>query len=166
MADKRRLPVLASTPATDGEDAARPPWHWAVFAAVMTFAAWLPLAAIAGALVRAQAARLGDARDGASVRPSDLAATPEALGALARTMVVAHATALSLAALAAGALLGRFGPRAGARHAAAGAAACVLCAVALSWATTGVSAAPLAAVALSGACAAAGVRLARRGPRR
>lgn len=165
MGEKRRLPVLASTPADDQDDGSRPPWHWAVFAAVMTFAAWLPLAAVAGAAVRAQAARLAGSGATGSASVAEVEASPAALRSLATTMVVAHGAALALATLSAGWLLGRFGRSAGPRHAAAGAAGCVLSAVALSWSTTGFTAAPLAAVALGAACGAAGASIARRDKR-
>lgn len=43
VAEKRRLPVIATPTSEDDEDP-RPPWHWVGFGTAVIFGAWLPLA--------------------------------------------------------------------------------------------------------------------------
>ncbi|WP_179955504.1 hypothetical protein [Chondromyces crocatus] len=96
---------------TEGEEAEgeeRPPWHWAVFGMVATFAVWLPLAAGTHALLQ-RVLLLG-------VVGGELPARAQAV------MVGANALAFALAAAAGGLLVGRYGGRAGRREATAGGA--------------------------------------------
>ncbi len=101
---KRRLPVLQTRAAGDddaGEE--RPAWHFTVVGAVMAILVWLPLAAAASSAATRLAGDPGP--DGAV--PVHLAPALIGLGALG------YATA----SFAAGALVGRFGGRAGLREA-------------------------------------------------
>lgn len=43
VAEKRRLPVIA-TPSSEDDEDPRPPWHWVGFGTAVIFGAWLPLA--------------------------------------------------------------------------------------------------------------------------
>src|SRR5262245_65927678 len=60
--ERRRLPLLNQTPPPENEveGTPRPPLHWVGFGTVAIFAAWLPLAYIAGAISkRVMMARFG-----------------------------------------------------------------------------------------------------------
>ena len=126
MAERRRLPVI-QTPAPKGEDEddeARPPWHWIGFGTVAIFAAWLPLAYLAGAIVR----RAVEPYVGAAASAEDYAARYAALSAGDRARVAAiqwlpHALAFAIATFAGGFLVGRFGKGTRPREAAASGAA-------------------------------------------
>ncbi|MFT3766343.1 MAG: hypothetical protein QM820_12655 [Minicystis sp.] len=88
---KRRLPLAPRTEVADPTDEDRPPWHWSGIGAVGVFVFWLPLALLVNGVLS----------------PRSGAAT-----------VVLNATAFALASFGAGALVGRFGGRAGRREAA------------------------------------------------
>lgn len=95
----RRLPVLQSKDAEDAAAEARPRWHWIAIGAGFVITLWIPLAMIALAVGRA----LADA------------AHDRVVAAFAVLLPVL--SSLALACLAAGALVGRFGGRAGRREA-------------------------------------------------
>lgn len=98
--------MLPSNGGADGDEPEdRPPWHWAAIGAVAIFLAWLPLAAGANALV---ARLVGDLPPG----------EPPGAGH-ARAAVALNAVGFVVAAMAGGALVGRFGGRAGTKEAAA-----------------------------------------------
>jgi hypothetical protein len=106
---KRGLPVLKQAP-KDSSDAdgspERPPWHWTGFGTVAIFVTWLPLAALgqwffAGA-TGPQAADAGSARPAAVMG-----------------FVVTQLAGFLLASFLGGALVGRYGGKAGPREAAA-----------------------------------------------
>ncbi len=125
MAERRRLPVIQSAPKKDedeGED--RPPWHWIGFGTVAIFAAWLPLAYLAGAIVK----RAVEPYVGGAASAEEYAARYAALAAgdrvrLAAIQWIPHALAFAIAAFAGGFLVGRFGKGTRAREAAAAGAA-------------------------------------------
>jgi len=111
VGEKKRLPVLSSTPSSseDEGEAPRPGWHWVVLGVVLTFAAWVPLAWLATAFTRAlilprfgfpaedDPAKLLASLDDAKRTQIGLAmAIPQALGAAA-------------SAAGAGFVVGRFG---------------------------------------------------------
>jgi hypothetical protein len=151
VAEKRRLPILKSTPEEESGEPPRPPWHWVGFGAVATYGAWLPLAYVAEALKR----RLFTAYLGPTATMQEVT---EALGRLSpaeRTKLTAVAIAVPLVPLVAASFLGGFlagrwgGPQAGVRVAAAaglatGAVACVL-----AWASAGLAWTPLLALAVA-----------------
>lgn len=143
MAERRRLPVVQEPPRKDrgddapdppeGDDEARPPWHWVGFGVVAIFAAWLPLAAAAGALAR----RAFEATFGAAATEADVARVLGAMSTGERvrftlSQALPQAAALSLAAFAGGFLVGRFGKGTGLREAALSGAATALMAAALT----------------------------------
>ncbi len=122
VAERRRLPVIQSAPPAppasgkgdepEDENAipARPPWHWVGFGTVAIFAAWLPLAYVAQAVV----ARVLAQRFGASASAADIAMALGTMpaGERARLMAmlaVPNVVALGLSAFAGGYLVGRFG---------------------------------------------------------
>ncbi len=133
---KRRLPVLNS-PGAPPDEAVRHPWQWAAFGALAIVTAWIPLAALAGALV----ARL----------PTPTGAGPGASPATGLALVGLYAAALALGAALGGFLVGRWGSAGvGVREAAfAGLGAAAVAGV-VTWASSGPSAGALlvAAVAL------------------
>src|SRR3954453_22139798 len=94
----RRLPVIQEPTGDDAEAAARPAWHWALIGSGMLVTMFMPLALAALAL----------ARTGPVVRW---------LGATAAAGTAAG-TVFALAAVAAGYLMARFGPKSQVRHAA------------------------------------------------
>jgi hypothetical protein len=121
---KRRLPVLKSGPDAD-EDPPRPGWQWVVFGALAIVTTWVPVAAIAGAVVARLAAR-------AQARGSP--------GVLGVELAVGGAYALALAAGAAtgGYVVGRWGAaRVGVREAALAGFAASVAATGASWVTLG-----------------------------
>ena len=119
--EKRRLPLLASSPEPEGEETPdRPPWHWAGLGAMAVFFAWLPLAALVGSII----ARL---LRGASAEGGGMADAPLEVRLL---MIGLHALAFAIAAALGGFLVGRFGGLAGRKEAAASGAV----AAAVAWA--------------------------------
>jgi hypothetical protein len=123
---KRGLPVLKQA-ANDSSDADgspdRPPWHWTGFGTVAIFVTWLPLAALgqwffAGA-TGPQAAEAGSARPAAFMG-----------------FVLTQLAGFLLASFLGGALLGRYGGKAGPREAAASGFAVGLIAVLLALVTS------------------------------
>jgi tRNA-(ms[2]io[6]A)-hydroxylase len=123
---KRRLPVLGSSPPDDVPDAERPAWHWSAIGAVAIFLVWLPLAAGAAAL----AARIASGDQGAARPGAHLA------------IFALHAGGFALACLAGGYFIGRFGGKAGRREASVSGLAAATVAWALGIATTGLAWAP------------------------
>lgn len=140
MTERRRLPVLNQPPEAGGggapegeEDESRPPWQWIGFGVVAIFAAWLPLAAAAGALARR--AFQATFADGAT--EADIA---RALGEMSSgerlrftlSQAVPQVLALALAAFGGGFLVGRFGKGTRPREAALAGGATALMATALT----------------------------------
>lgn len=118
MPPTRRLPVLQNAPA----DEERPPWHWAVIGAVFIFSIWAPLAMVSswigGRVVHHLIGELP--RDELSLRLADASAADRFWLWFALTVV--PVVAYGLACVGSGALVGRFGGRAGPREAAVGGA--------------------------------------------
>ncbi|MBX3200707.1 MAG: hypothetical protein KF894_21400 [Labilithrix sp.] len=158
---RRRLPVLSNDPPPPpgtgaggsadprDEDETRPPWHWAGFGTVAIFAAWLPLAYVAGAVsARVMAARFGA---DASREAIDLALAAMSSGERARlmaTVALPSVLGLALAAFGGGVIVGRFGSGAQpARVAAVSGAMTALVASAIAWG--GFTAATLVAAAVT-----------------
>jgi tRNA-(ms[2]io[6]A)-hydroxylase len=115
MPPVRRLPVLKSDPDA-GED--RPAWHWIPIGLVLIVSIWAPLAMIAGFVARrVTRALLGDLPpDELSLRLAD-ASAGDRFGlwfVLTATPLLAYAVSCS----AAGAMVGRFGGKAGRKEAA------------------------------------------------
>jgi hypothetical protein len=108
MPPKRRLPVLQTAP-DEGE--ARPAWQWALLAAGLTVLVWLILTLASSQLttliLRVNLGPWGSA-DELAVRLA--AASQETLGRIAIETVLLQICALSLASLAAGLVLGVWGP--------------------------------------------------------
>jgi hypothetical protein len=108
MPPKRRLPVLQAPP---DEGPARPPWQWSLFAAGLIVLSWLLLTALASPLASA----ILRANIGAWGSPDELtvrlaAASPEALGRISLETVALQTSALLMASLASGVVLGVWGP--------------------------------------------------------
>jgi hypothetical protein len=139
---KRRLPVLSANAAPS--EPPRPPWHWIGFGAVAIFVVWLPLVSVADAISR----RLVAGR-------AESAWTLFAL-------VVPHAAALVLAAVAGGFLVTRFGAGTRTREAWLAGLAVGLLALGLTWTSAGISLGPLVVPALATAAAAAGGAIGKR----
>ena len=136
---------LAHADEPEGE---RPPWHWSAIGAVAIFAAWLPLAPLAGWAARALAAR---AAPGATDTGGRLW--------LAANLLGPPLAAFLVAACAGGAVVGRFGGRAGTKEAAVAGTVAAATAWALGLASTerGLDAAALgllAAILVAGALSA------------
>ncbi len=134
---KRHLPVLKTEPqaSEDTDDEARPPWHWVGFGTVAIFAAWLPLAYIAGAVsARMMAARFGA---DASKDSIDLALSAMTSGERARLMAVVafpSILGLAIAAFGGGVVVGRFASGTGSREAAYAGGLTAIIASAIAWA--------------------------------
>jgi len=125
---KRRLPVLKNEDVADEADLERPPWHWSAIGAVAIFVLWWPLTFLTGALDQPM---LGDVA----------AAAVNLLGFV-------------LAAFGGGAIVGRFGGKAGLKEAtvAGVAPAVILCVmVALQGTPLGLSAVLLVVLVAAGA---------------
>lgn len=126
----------AQPPAAGDADESRPPWHWVGFGAVAIFTAWLPLAAVAGALARRVAtAQVGDEGQ---------------LAGAGASIVAMHAAALAMGSFAGGFVVGRWGGEGvGVREAALSGAAAALAAVGVAWASSGFSPGSLFVVAVA-----------------
>jgi tRNA-(ms[2]io[6]A)-hydroxylase len=156
MAERRRLPVISNTPppapADGAEDEPRPPWHWVGFGTVAIFAAWLPLAYIAGAVsARVMAARFGA---DASRDAIDLALSTMTAGERARlmaTVALPSIVGLAIAAFGGGFVIGRFGPGTGVREAAMAGGVVAFLASAMAW--SGVTSSSLVAATVTFAVA-------------
>lgn len=135
---RRHLPVLKAEPDPASgapEEEARPPWHWVGFGTVAIFAAWLPLAYVAGAI----SARMMSARFGADASKDsiDVALAAMTSGERARLMASVALPSffgLGLAAFGGGFVVGRFGTGAGPREAAYSGVVTAVIASALAWA--------------------------------
>ncbi|HEY8080239.1 MAG TPA: hypothetical protein VIF62_39185 [Labilithrix sp.] len=134
MAERRRLPVIQSPPKNedDGEED-RPPWQWIGFGTVAIFAAWLPLAYLAGAVVK----HAVEPYVGGAVTPEEYAAryaalAPDVRVRLAAIQWIPHALAFAMAAFAGGFLVGRFGKGTRPREAAAAGAATAVIALGIA----------------------------------
>jgi hypothetical protein len=148
--EKRRLPLVGATGAPDtrgagDDDLQRPAWQWVGFGGAAVLTAWLPLSALVGVL----AAKL------ASGSGSDTAGAARA----GVTIVGLHVVALALASLGGGFVVGRWGGT-GVGVTAAGLAGFVagLVAIAVAWATMGVSGWTFFILAVSLPASAAGGR--------
>jgi hypothetical protein len=146
---KRRLPVL-NVPGAPEEGESRRPWQWVGFGALAIFTAWIPLAALASAVL----ARLplGDAG-----------------GSAAAKLVALYAAALALGAGLGGFLVGRWGAAGvGVREAALSGLGAAVVAGAVTWISSGPSAGVLlvAAVALPTAALGGRIGLRARGRQR
>ena len=155
MAQRRHLPVLSNDPPpadTEPEDEARPPWHWVGFGTVAIFAAWLPLAYLAGAVsAKVMASRFGA---DASKDAIDLALAAMTSGERARlmaTVALPNILGLAIAAFGGGFVVGRFGSGTGVREAAMSGGVAAFIASAMAYA--GMTAATLIAAAVTFAVA-------------
>lgn len=161
----RRLPVIQSSP-DEGEP--RPPSHWVAIAAALALALWAPLVLLALPLGRAIAARVAGVDD-VSQLATAATTSPALRAAVAAALIVPVLASLALAAGATGAIVGRFGGRAGAREAVLGCTLAALVAWGMSVSGGALRPWPVAAVTalLLGALAAVFAGLgARIGPRR
>lgn len=116
--ERRRLPVLQPVDPAEEEEAERPPWHWAVIGAVAALLLVVPLLMLFQALARFETSRLlpyGAVEEAALAYQALSTAEQVWLGAV---NVGAQLVPVALAALAGGALVGRFGGQARVREAA------------------------------------------------
>jgi tRNA-(ms[2]io[6]A)-hydroxylase len=114
----RRLPVLQESAAPDD---GRPPWHWTLIGALFALSIWLPLAMLGLWMM----SRIVKTPNDAPLDPSEhvsVPAEPKFWMALLATSLLTFL----LACLASGALVGRFGNRAGPKEAAQGCAAAAI----------------------------------------
>lgn len=134
----RRLPVIQSKAPEDAEAQARPPWHWVLIGAGIAFTSWIPLAMLALWAGRKLAASVADlSRPEALSGGERVAAGAAILLPLLVSFVVACAGA--------GALVGRFGGRAGRREAALAGAVAALAAWLIALASGALAPWPVAA---------------------
>ena len=125
----RRLPVVQNKASEDEAAEQRPRSHWVAIMAGFVLTLWLPLVVLAQMLGRLAVNRLIDAGD-----PEALASAPTGTRvAVTIALMLPPISSFAIASWAAGALVGRFGDRAGVREAATGAlfAALAACAIAL-----------------------------------
>lgn len=160
----RRLPVIQSSP-DEGEP--RPPSHWVAIAAALALALWAPLVLLALPLGRALAARVAGVDD-VSQLATAATTSPALRAAVAAALIVPVLASLALAAGATGAIVGRFGGRAGAREAVLGCTLAALVAWGMSVSGGALRPWPVAAVtalllgALAAVFAGLGARIGRR----
>jgi hypothetical protein len=143
MPERRRLPVLNNPPSRSNEDTeadaiddeSRPPWHWVGFGTVAIFAAWLPLAYLAGAVSRRiMAAQFGVDASKESIDRA-IASMPDAEHArLMATIALPSLLGLAIAAFGGGFVVGRFGSGTGPREATLSGLVTALVATAMAWA--------------------------------
>ncbi len=116
----RRLPVLQNQAPEDEAAATRPPWHWALIGGGLIFTMWIPLAILAEWIARVLSAHLVDVGDPGAMARFNQQASPSQRAMLVIFVVGPVALSFVAACLAGGALVGRFGGRAGVREAAFG----------------------------------------------
>jgi hypothetical protein len=114
----RRLPVLQNASAEDEALSRRPRWHWAAIGTGFVFTMWLPLVMLA-LWLGARLATLLSPRAGS-------------LGAAALALVPVLFSFVAACVLG-GALVGRFGGRAGAAEAGVGGVGAALLACVVAW---------------------------------
>ena len=158
--------MIQSNSPDEGES--RPPSQWVAIAAALALALWVPLVLLALGLGRALAARIAGVDDVSKLAAGAASATPMVRSAVAGALIVPALASLAGACAATGAIVGRFGGRAGAREAVLG---CTLAAL-VAWGTSVSSGAlrpwPVAAVtavflgALAALFAGLGARAGRR----
>jgi hypothetical protein len=167
--NKRRLPIVQ--PRDDDGEEPRPPWHWVVIGLVAILLAWIPLAFLSKAAIKAVMDTL---------LPDDPKAAMEAFAAYSpyqklgmRLMVLlGPVVPLAVGGTLGGMLVGRFGAAAGAREAtAAGAGAAIVMTLLEATTRLGKNMVELLMVAsmmvvLAGLAARAGAALGKRMARR
>lgn len=128
----RRLPVIQNQAPDDAAAAQRPRWQWALIAGGFVVTLWIPLTIPAEWLGRRLALRLVDVTDRAALARFTASAGSGDRALLLTFLVGPLALSFIVACLAAGALVGRFGGRSGAREAALGGvlAALLVCGIA------------------------------------
>jgi tRNA-(ms[2]io[6]A)-hydroxylase len=126
VAEKRKLPVLQSTPTgggsgggsrgggssseDEGEGEERPPWHWVGFGTVGIFGAWLPAMWLAQKVSDRLVARVvGNVPDAEGAARSLANASAQERFRVGLMLAIPHGIALALAAVAGGYLVGRYG---------------------------------------------------------
>ena len=134
MPPLRRLPVLQEAP---GSDDGRPAWQWTLIGALFALSIWVPLAMLSSWIASRAVRRLVG-----EVPPDALAdqlGTAQGATRAGLWFALTAVPILSFAAacLASGALVGRFGSRAGAKEAALGTALAAAVGALLSAAQTG-----------------------------
>ena len=120
--------------ASEGDDEARPPWHWVGFGTIATFACWLPLAYVAEAVRH----RIFVSRFGDSPLREDVELAFAAMNGMERfrwtaMQTLPHLVAFGVSAFAGGLLVGRFGSGTGPREGAVSGLVTALVALAVSW---------------------------------
>lgn len=118
----------------EGDNVARrPPWHWVGFGTVAIFAAWLPLAYGAQAIVARVLARHFGASPSAEEVRANIASMPASERArLMAILALPNVLALAIASFGGGYLVGRFGTGTGTREAASAGGMTALVALVLS----------------------------------
>ena len=145
----RRLPVIQQAASEDDAAAARPRWHWCLIGAGLAATIWVPLATVATPLGASLAARsIGAAPE--DIASGAVALTPRLSAIVATVSALPLIVCFGVAALLAGALVGRFGGRAGKKEAGiAGAIAAFLVISLAALAGAGLGAAGFAAATLA-----------------
>lgn len=119
MPPVRRLPVLQEAASPDD---GRPPWHWTFIGTLFALSIWVPLAMLSSWIAgRAVHRWVGEGPPDAVAEQLAAAAGPTRVG-LWFAVTVVPILSFAVACLAAGALVGRFGSKAGEREAMLGAA--------------------------------------------
>ena len=120
----RHLPIVNQKPAPapgtvdapdEGDD--RPPWHWSGIGAALVFVLWLPLAMVGQWLSQLALSLLLPADQEGDMSAFLRSASATLRAEVRVATVLPHALMFALAAVAGGALVGRFGGQAGVREA-------------------------------------------------
>jgi hypothetical protein len=125
----RRLPVIQSKAPEDAAAEERPAWHWILIGAGFVLTIWIPLALVALWLSRQLGALLLPTHDPEAFASAMAEASTAKRLLLAVVTLSPIALSYATATIAAGALVGRFGGKAGRREAALAG----LCAAGAAW---------------------------------
>lgn len=108
VAEKRRLPVIAS-PSLEDDDDPRPPWHWVGFGTALIFGTWLPLAYATEVLKKKVIAAFIGPMSGDQIGPALLALSSGDRARLEAILMGLTVLGLASGAFAGGYLVGRWG---------------------------------------------------------
>jgi tRNA-(ms[2]io[6]A)-hydroxylase len=153
VAPIRRLPVLQEA---KSDDDGRPAWHWTFIATLFALSIWVPLAMLGGWMASRVVRRLVGDVPADSIADQLASATGPSRFGLLFAVTAVPILSFAVSCVASGALVGRFGNRAGIKEAVQGCAVAAAVGALLSMAQAGWASSLASLVVLLPAGAASG----------